>query len=158
MKTKTYFIVGMIIAAGLFYEITAHADEADQATTMTFSAPIQVPGQVLPAGTYLFKTPAGESGQNMVQIFNADGTALYATLQTISTERQEATGDTVITLAEEGNGKPEALLNWFYPGRVDGNEFVYPQQEEKQLAHAEQQTIVVNQPTASNSDGNGAGA
>ncbi len=36
----------------------ARADESDQATKVTFDQPVQVPGRVLPAGTYGFVLPA----------------------------------------------------------------------------------------------------
>jgi hypothetical protein len=154
---KGYIVVGLIIAFSLFFGLAAHADESDQSTTITFSQPIQIPGQVLPAGAYLFKLEDSNSNQNIVQVFNADGTVLYATLQTIATERQEPTGHTMVALAEQGAGQPDALLKWFYPGRETGNEFVYPTQKEKELAQDKQQTIVANHPTVSNSDTTGAG-
>ena len=149
---KRYIAVGMIIAFTLLFELAAHADESDQATTITFNQPIQIPGQVLPAGTYSLKLLNNNSDQNVVQIFNSDQTHLYATLQTIATERREPTGDTVITLAEQGGGKPDALLKWFYPGLDTGHEFVYSGQQEKQLAQDTQQTIVANQSTNANSE------
>ena len=152
-----YFIVGLIIAFTLFFELAAHADESDQSTTITFNQPIQIPGQVLPAGTYLFKLADSNSNQHLVQVFNADRTVLYATLQTIATERQEPSGRTMIALAKQGAGQPDALMKWFYPGREIGNEFVYPGQKEKELAQDKQQTIVANHPTVSNSDATGAG-
>src|SRR3984893_8916497 len=138
---KGYIAVGLIIAFALFFELAAHADESDQATTLTFSQPIQVPRQGIPAGTYLFKLVDDDSNQNIVQIFNADRTVLYATLETIATYRQEPTGDTVVALAEQGNGQPDALLKWFYPGRETGSEFLYPKQKEKELAQDKQQTM-----------------
>ncbi len=154
---KGYIVVGLIIAFSLFFGLAAHADESDQSTTITFSQPIQIPGQVLPAGAYLFKLEDSNSNQNIVQVFNADGTVLYATLQTIATERQEPTGHTMVALAEQGAGQPDALLKWFYPGRETGNEFVYTTQKEKEPAQDKQQTIVANHPTVSNSDTTGAG-
>ena len=33
----------------------ARADEWDKKTIVSFSAPVQIPGTVLPAGTYVFK-------------------------------------------------------------------------------------------------------
>src|SRR5437588_7811476 len=117
MKTnRGYIILGLIIAFTLFFELAAHADVRDQATTMTFSEPIQVPGQVLPAGTYVFRLADPNSTQNVVQIFNSDRTVLYATVETVTAERQQPTDDTAITLAKQGPGKPDALLKWFYPG------------------------------------------
>ncbi len=155
--SKRYIAVGMIIAFTLFFELAAHADESNQATTITFSQPIQIPGQILPAGTYLFKVLNSNSDQNVVQIFNSDQTHLYATLQTIATERQDPTGDTAITLAEQGAGKPDVLLKWFYPGRETGHEFAYSEQQEKQLAQDAQQTIVANQQPTSDSETTGSG-
>ena len=54
---KLYIAIGLVIAFGLFFEFAAHADEANEATTITFSAPIQIPGQVLPGWNLHF--PAG---------------------------------------------------------------------------------------------------
>jgi len=155
--SKRYIAVGMIIAFTLFFELAAHADESNQATTITFSQPIQIPGQILPAGTYSFKLLDSNSDPNVVQIFNSDQTHLYATLQTVATERQDPTGDTAIALAEQGGGKPDALLKWFYPGRDTGHEFVYSGQQEKQLAQDTQQTIVANQQPTSDSETTGSG-
>src|SRR5437016_6856363 len=145
-----YIAVGMIIAFTLFFELAAHADESNQATTITFSQPIQIPGTDFARRTYSFKLLDSNSDPNVVQIFNSDQTHLYATLQTVATERQDSTGDTAITLAEQGGGKPDALLKWFYPGRDTGHEFVYSGQQEKQLAQDTQQTIVANRPTNGN--------
>lgn len=141
---KLAFVIAFVLSAILFGEVYAHADEANQSTKLTFSKPIEIPGQFLPAGTYLFKV-ADANDRNLVQIFSAGGTRLYATIQTISTERAEPTGDTVFTLAEQSNGRPDALLKWFYPGNTTGHEFVYPVQEEQQLAQYRQQTIAVHE-------------
>src|SRR6266404_4408906 len=117
--SKRYIAVGMIIAFTLFFELAAHADESNQATTITFSQPIQIPGQILPAGTYSFKVLDSNSDPNVVQIFNSDQTHLYATLQTVATERQDPTGDTAITLAEQGGGKP--VMSSCIPGNRRSN-------------------------------------
>jgi hypothetical protein len=154
---KAYIIVGLIIAFTAFFELAAHADESDQATTITFNQPIQIPGQVLPAGTYFIKLLNSSSNRNIVQISNSGQTHLYATLQTVATERQDPYGDTTITLAEQGAGKPDALLKWFYPGNVTGHEFLYSDQTEKELAQDTQQTIVANQQANANSENMGAG-
>jgi hypothetical protein len=154
---KGYIVAGLIIAFSLFFELAAHADESDQATKVNFSQPIQIPGQVLPAGSYLFTLATPDSDRHIVQIFNADRTVLYATLQTIPSDREEPTSRTVVTLAEQGGGQPDVLLKWFYPGSETGNEFLYPKQKEKELAQDKQQTIVAGHATVSNSDAAGNG-
>src|SRR6267378_6890145 len=154
---KGYIVIGLIIAFTLFFELAAHADVWDQMTTITFSAPVQIPGQVLPAGTYVFRLADSDAERGIVQIYNADRSHLYATLQTIEAQRPNPTEDTAVTFAEQGAGKPDALLNWFYPGNESGNEFLYSKQEEKALAQDKQQLVVANQHTVSNSETTGSG-
>ncbi|HTT22119.1 MAG TPA: hypothetical protein VMG82_24535 [Candidatus Sulfotelmatobacter sp.] len=121
---KSFIAIGMIVAFSLFFELAAHADEADQTTEITFNQPIQVPGQVLPAGTYLFKL-ADDDNLNLVQIFSQDRMHLYATLQTIPAETRQAPDYTTVTLAQQEAG-PDLLRQWFYPGNNTGHEFIYP--------------------------------
>ena len=145
---KLYLLVAGAITCFLFYGVAAHADEADQYTKLTFSKSVEIPGQILPAGTYIFKL-ANRDDLNMVQIFNADGTRVYATLQTNPTERMEPTGNITVTLAEQPDGGPAALLKWFYPGNTIGHEFLYSRQEKQQLAQSRQQTIPVKETAES---------
>jgi len=137
---KLYIVIGLVIAFGLFFELAAHADAFDQLTTITFSAPVQIPGQVLPAGSYIFEQ-ADPDDLNLVRIFSADHTVLYAILQTIPTDRREA-GDMTIVLAKPESGDTEMLVKWFYPGTLTGHEFVYSKQREQEIAHAAQETFV----------------
>ena len=137
---KVALLVGFAIASVLFLEVAAHADEMDQSIKITFSQPIQIPGQILSAGTYLFKL-ADPNDLDVVYVFNAEGTRLYASLDTITAERRQPTGDTVVVLAEQPDGRPETLVKWFYPGNTSGHELVYSKQEEQQLAQDRQQTI-----------------
>ncbi|HSY64525.1 MAG TPA: hypothetical protein VK829_07995 [Terriglobales bacterium] len=119
----------------------AHADQANQETKVTFSQPVQIPGRVLPAGTYVFVLPEEINDHFEVRIFNADRTMLVATLLTISAERSKPTDNTVFGFAERGSAQPEAIVTWFYPGETTGHEFLYPKQVEKELASAKQVTI-----------------
>ena len=154
---KTYFIIGLIIALAAFFEVTAHADELNQTTILTFSQPIQIPGQILSAGTYVFRLADSDSDRNIVQIFSSDQTHLYATFLAIPTERQTSTDDTSMTFAEKGAGNPEALLNWFYPGRLTGHALVYSREQEKELAQDRQRIVVANQQPTSDSEPAGMG-
>ena len=117
MKTnKGYIILGLMIALTLFFELAAHADPVDRSTKLTFSKPIQIPGEVLPAGTYLFRLADSDSGQRVVQIFNPDGTVPYATVLTIATERPYPTGRYCGCIGGPGSRKPgcppEVVLSW----------------------------------------------
>lgn len=143
------FMIAFVVAFVLFFEVSAHADMSDQATQITFSQPVQIPGQVLPAGTYWFLLANTSEQQDMVQIYNSDRSKLYATLETATIESQEATGHTVVKLAEQESSKPDALVAWFYPGETTGHEFLYPKDQEKQLSQDSQQTVVAT-PSSNN--------
>ena len=141
---KLYILLGLLVAFAVFFELAAHADESNEYTRITFSAPIQIPGQVLPAGTYIFQQAMPDDNSNVIQVFNSDRTVLYETLPTVSTERATATSHTAITLSEPESGIP-LLVKWFYPGSLDGHEFVYSGEQEHEIALAKQETLVGNE-------------
>jgi hypothetical protein len=120
------------------------ADEHDKATTVTFSEPVEIPGGVvLPAGTYLFKLAESQSDRNIVQIFNKEGTHIFATILAINNYRLRIKDKTVMTFAERAVGMPEAIRAWFYPGDSYGQEFVYPKTRAVELAKVTNMPILV---------------
>src|SRR5712692_6473559 len=114
----------------------ATADESDQRTIFTFSGPVEIPGQVLPAGTYVFKLADSSSDRNIVQVYNKDETYLYGTFLAIPDQRLQPTGKPIITFEERAGDSPEAVKAWFYPGDDYGHEFVYPKPKAVALAKA----------------------
>jgi hypothetical protein len=155
--SKLGMIAGFIIAFALIFELAAHADENNELTKLTFSQPVQVPGRTLAAGSYEFVLANSQSGRDVVRIFNANGTNLLATIQTVPTERARETDGTSVTLAQRPDGQPAALVTWFYPGMETGHEFIYSKQVERELAQDAEQTLVEEHGTMVNSDANGAG-
>ena len=114
----------------------ATADEWDQKTIFTFSGPVEIPGQTLPAGTYVFKLADSSSDRNVVQVFSKDEKHLYGTFLSISDQRLRPAGKPIITFDERTAGSPEAVRAWFYPGENFGHEFVYPKPKAVALAKA----------------------
>jgi len=116
----------------------ARADAWDKETIVTFSNPVEVPGQVLLPGTYVFKLADSQSDRGIVQIFSEDHSRLLATILAIPDYRPTPTEKTVISFEERPSGTPEAVRSWFYPGDNYGVEFVYPKST-TQLAAASSQ-------------------
>jgi len=110
-------IFGFVMAPGAF------ANGWNQRTTVTFSGPVEIPGQVLPAGTYVFKVV--DLDRHFVQIFDQYERHLYATVSSIPELRSEPTGKTVMHFEERAAGSPQAIKTWFYPGEQTGREFIY---------------------------------
>jgi hypothetical protein len=98
---------------------------------------VEIPGQVLPAGAYVFKLVDSQSDRDVVQIFSKDQKHLLATVMAIPDYRQQPTGKTAVTLEERTAGSPEAVQSWFYPGDNTGFEFVYPHAETQPAAQAQ---------------------
>lgn len=134
MKSKLYLLacVGLLVAM----MPVARADEWDQRTVFTFSAPVEIPGQVLLPGTYVFKLADSSSDRNIVQVFNKDESHLYGTFLAIPDYRIKRSGKPIITFDERPIGTPEAVKAWFYPGQNYGHDFVYPKPKAAALAKA----------------------
>lgn len=143
MKSARFATFIPLIALGLVGTMLpqAKADEWNQKTTFTFSGPVEVPGQVLPAGTYVFKLADLMSDRDVVQVFNKDQNHIYGTFLTIPDYRLKPTGKTILTFEERPAGSPEAVKAWFYPGENYGHEFVYPKMKAVQLAKETKQPV-----------------
>jgi hypothetical protein len=129
-------------AIAAFVTPSARADEWNKQTYLTFSAPVQVPGATLPAGTYTFKLADLQGNRHVVQIFDKDGTKLYTTILAIPDERLEPTDKPLVMFTETPAGTPAAVKAWFYPGDRIGNEFVYPRREAMTIAKTTHQPVL----------------
>jgi len=135
----------VLVCAGVLAVMAprARADQWNERTVFTFSAPVEIPGQVLTPGTYVFKLVDSESNRDIVQVFSKNEKHLYGTFLAIPDYHLRPSGKTIITFEERAAGAPEAVKAWFYPGDNYGHEFVYPKAKAVALAQAN------NQPVAS---------
>jgi len=107
------------------------ADEWKTETMVTFSAPVAVPGQVLPPGRYIFKLADADSqsDRQIVQIFSEHQSEPLATVLAIRAYRLEPSDDTLITFEDRPTGSPEAVKRLFCPGDLGGVAFTYPEDQ-----------------------------
>ena len=115
----SFILFGVTFAPG------ARADQWDKKTIVTFNESVEIPGQVLPTGTYLFKLANSPSNRHIVQIWNADQNEILATIMTVPKTRFEAPDDSMFEFDERPRDSPQALKVWFYPGNNTGEEFIY---------------------------------
>jgi LPXTG-motif cell wall-anchored protein len=140
----------ILIALGclaLFLALPTFADQWNKKTVMTFNQPVELPGVVLPAGTYVFKLADSFTDRHIVQVFNEDETQIYAMILAIPNYRMTRTADTVVRFEERPRSNPEAIRAWFYPGDNFGQEFVYPRARAIQLAEATNQPVLTAEVT-----------
>jgi hypothetical protein len=135
MKNKLVPIALTLALVGFVAASTASAQTAlNNRTVLTFSQPVEVPGKVLPAGTYTFELNDSMANRHIVQIMDAKGTKVVALVLAVPNRRLTATGDTTVNFAEVAAGQPQALRAWFYPGQTVGQEMVYPKKRAQELA------------------------
>ena len=134
--------VSAAVLVGAGFLPSLRADEWNKKTVVTFNEPVEIPGQVLPAGTYVFKLADTTADRYVVQIFNERQDHIYATLLAVPDYRMEPRGKTVIHFEERASNAPEAVKAWFYPGDNYGYDFVYPNSRATELAKSTNQNVL----------------
>jgi hypothetical protein len=115
------------------FVMATRADTWNKKTIVTFSDAVEIPGQVLPAGTYVFKLANSASDRHIVQIWNEDENQILATIFAVPSYRLDAPDRTIFEFDERLGASPMALRSWFYPGDNTGQEFVYRYDRRSQL-------------------------
>jgi len=118
-------LLTLLAGGAMLLPSAARADDRNKETILTFRRPVEVPGRVLTAGTYVFRLEDSVSNRGIVQILTDGRKQLLATIVAVPDYRVQQTDDTVVTLEERPAGSPEAIHSWFYPGVNQGLRFVY---------------------------------
>ena len=124
--SKVLSVIGVAAVVALMAPAPASAMTYEKLTYLTFSAPVQVPGATLNAGTYRFRLANPDTGRKVLQVLSNDGTVVHAMFLTTDDFRAKATKDSVLTFRETPAGVPAAAKSLFYNGERNGYEFVYP--------------------------------
>ncbi len=120
----------------------AHADEWTKLTYFTFSAPVEMPGMVLPAGSYKFELADPDSTRRVVRISEKEGGKIQGIFLSIPDQKLEPSDKPIVMFKETPAGAPEAVKAWFYPGETTGYEFVYPHDQALKFAMATHASVL----------------
>lgn len=130
---KTLCLIA-IAAAALVSSSAASAQQWNDRTVLTFSEPMIVPGATLQPGTYVFQLVNSDSNRHVVKITKEDSGEVVTLTQAVPTKRAEAKGDIVLRVSPTDPGTPPAVTAWFYPGSRYGHQFVYPDEQAREIA------------------------
>jgi LPXTG-motif cell wall-anchored protein len=121
-------VTGIAVAAFVAMMTTApvYAVTYEKLAYLTFSAPVQVPGVTLRAGTYAFRLANPATSRNVLQVLSNDGMTVHAMFFTIPDSRTTITPDPFVSFRETPAGVPPAVHALFYGGEYRGYAFVYP--------------------------------
>jgi hypothetical protein len=119
-------LVAVLFALSLGSGVTA--DEWNKKTVVTFNQDVEIPGWVLPAGTYVFKLLNSSSNRFTVQVWDQDEMHLITMLSTIGDSYPNPKGDSyfVLDTSQTNEGYPPAVVSWFFAGSDEGRDFIYP--------------------------------
>ena len=144
MLRKSLFIVCAVafLSALVFGTATAQDNNGNQRTYFTFSAPVELPGKTLPAGTYLFRLVDSPSNRHIVQVFDKDEKTILATILAIPAQRREPSDEPEVRFMEVAANQPAAVRTWWFPGRTIGHEFIYPKDQAMRLARGAKSAVL----------------
>lgn len=137
-------VISLALGAALFcasLSPLAKASEEDRKTIVTFDQDTQIPGKVLPAGTYVFKLTMDDSSLNIVQIWNEQETQLVSTLFTDEEYTLNTPDSAYFILDTSDHNSPPMLRSWFYPGDNTGRVFLYSKSQPRQPSEKQQELL-----------------
>jgi hypothetical protein len=146
MKRVTVFATAAVLVLMAVFAFTATAQQPDtrDRTIMTFSNAVELPGTRLDAGTYVFRL-ADTLGRNIIQVLSEDEMNVLGQWLFVPAERQEVTGDTVVTFRETAANTTPAVQFWYYPGEKIGKEFIYPRDQAMRIAQRTGATVMTEE-------------
>lgn len=138
-------ILGVFCSAALLMAVAAGpaaAQNFNRTTKLTFSAPVELPGMTLPAGTYTFRLSDSTSDRHVVQVLDANGEKHVATLYAMPAQRVDTNEETVVTFHETVANAPQPIRFWYYPNDRMGQEFAYPRDRAVAIAQATGESVL----------------
>lgn len=144
LRQATTLGLVLLLAAAL-----APASVENERTNLTVHEKIEVPGAVLEPGEYTLELMQSQ-GTNQIVLFRGSDGEPVSTALAIPAQRNDVTGNTKFAFYEASAGDPPALRTWFFPGKMVGHEFAYPETRGKEIA----QSAGRNVPTVSDAEYN----
>jgi hypothetical protein len=133
----------LILAVVFLAPSATRADDWNLMTRFTVNHPFEVPGMTLQPNTrYVIRLYDSPSTRNVVQVLNNDETKLLTMFMAVSDLRLEPLDKTVFTFIETQPGYPLPVKEWFYPGRLNGLEFIYPKEQALEIARHAREPVL----------------
>ena len=120
----------------------AEAQTANYRTHFTFSAPVTLPGQTLPAGKYIFRLADPDGSRKVINVLSGDGRRSMGMLHSIPNQATKPPQDAEIRFMETDAQVPPPVKTWWYAGKAIGYEFIYPREQAVQLAKSTKDPIL----------------
>jgi hypothetical protein len=143
MRTHSWLLGALAAVAVTAAPALTRAADLDNQTTLTFAAPIEVPGMTLQPGAYVFEIAAGQGGRQTVRIHSSDRSKLITTVEAVTMKR-DGPSDVVQYRPTILGSAPTALKGWFKAGSTSGYQLVYSAREAAIIANRTTERVVAS--------------
>jgi hypothetical protein len=139
ISIATTVLATLVLVAITLSSASAQGGTANKQTFLTFSGTVQVPGAMLPKGTYVFRI-ADPDTQRVWQVLDKSQRHVLAQFYYVRTgdrtiaEMNAAHGRPVVHFHETAQGVTPAIKVLYYPTDMAGAEFLYPKDQAAQFA------------------------
>lgn len=129
---RIFSLVGVGLCSALLIGLLcprAEANLSNKETIMTFHQPVEIPGRVLAPGTYVFKllsTQEDQADRNYVEVESQNQQHVLAIVRTAPVYHASSYDHSKLTFERLNAQSPEAIKDWFFPGDLVGQQFLYP--------------------------------
>jgi hypothetical protein len=123
---RSSLLLGIVCLTTSMAAAVTRADDSVRQATVTIQSPEQVPGSVLPAGSYVFKQAGMQSGWAIVQIYSKDGSALVTTILAYPNAQIPSNGQNFVVYPVTGSGSVPAMEGIVFAGDSTVEQFAYP--------------------------------
>ena len=144
MRTHPGLLGALAAAAVVAAPTLLRAADAPEQTTLTFAAPIEVPGTTLQPGAYVFELGETQSGnRRTVRIYTSDRSKLVTTGEAVPLKR-DGPADVVQYRPTILGSAPTALKGWFRTNSDSGYQLVYSAREAATIANRTSTPVVAS--------------
>jgi hypothetical protein len=141
-RNRTCVFDVVIALVALFTVLPASAQTFDERVFFTFSAPVELPGVVLPQGKYIFRLADPTTTRNVVQVLSGDGMKSHGIFFTVGADRLDPAPKPEIRFMETAPGTPPAIRAYWNGGETRGHEFIYPKEQARRLAKTSKEPVL----------------
>jgi len=140
-------LAAALVVTAASAHLSAQGATIDKRTFLTFSAPVQVPGATLPAGTYVFRI-VNPGAQTVWEVLDATERHVLAQFFFVRTadrtiqEQNRAHGKPVVRFHETPHGVAPPMKVLYYPTDPAGHMFLYPRAQAEQIAAITHQPVL----------------
>jgi hypothetical protein len=110
-------------------------------TTITFSAPVMIPGTTIQPGSYVFERLDRDTSLYVIQIRDSAG-KIVGVANAVPAKRTETTEDTVLLFSPTTSGTMAVMRGWYPSGGRHGFVFVYDKDEAKSIVERTRSVVL----------------